>query len=374
MSSKLYILAGGGSGGHLYPGIAVARALQQLRPSVRVLFLCTKRDIDATILDAEGYTYHPQPIRPLPSPKRPWQAMGFYRSWRASMRQCKSLVAQERPVAVLGLGGFASAPALKVAAKQGIPNAMLNPDAVPGKANQYLARFADTIFLQFEATRPFFGEFTTKCRITGCPIRPELVQQDRPAALRELGLDSGKKTLAIMGGSLGGHNVNAAVVRWLTGEQKSLLPADWQIIHLTGVTDEAWVKKEYETVGINAKVLAFTPRMERVLAAADLVIGRAGAVTLAELTAVGVPSILLPYPYHRDRHQEKNAKVLADAGAARIVTDTCNDEKTAVHLITDLSTLLHNDDELSRMKQNARFLGRRDAAQTIAAFLDGHKH
>ncbi len=369
MDAKLYIFAGGGSGGHLYPGIAVARALQQVQPAARMLFLCTERDIDTTILNADGWPYRPQPVCPLPNPKRPWQAIRFYRNWRASVCLCQSLMVGDRPAAVLGLGGFASAPALKVACRQGIPTAMLNPDAVPGKANQFLARYAETIFLQFEATRPFFGKFSSKCQVTGCPIRPEIVQQDRPAALRELGLDSDRKTLAIMGGSLGGHNVNAAVIRWLCGDKRSLLPPDWQVFHLTGVTDEALVRKEYETAGIAAKVMAFTPRMERVLASADLVIGRAGAATLAELTAVGVPSILLPYPYHRDRHQEKNAGVLADAGAARIVADTCNDEKTANLLMTNLSTLLHNDDELNRMKHNARLLGRRDAAQTIAAYL-----
>ena len=352
MSSKLYIFAGGGSGGHLYPGIAVARSLQQTQPDARIVFLCTNRDIDATILNAEGYPYHPQPIRPLPNPKRPWQAIGFYRSWRACIHQCETFMVQDRPAAVLGLGGFASAPALKVAARQGIPTAMLNPDAVPGKANHYLARYADTIFLQFEATQPFFGKFSSKCRITGCPIRSEIVKQERPVALWELNLDPAKKTLAVMGGSLGGHNVNAAVVYSLTSNKPSPLPPNWQVVHLTGLADEAWVKSEYEKSGIAAKVLAFTPKMANVLAAADLLIGRAGAVTVAELMAVGVPSILLPYPYHRDRHQEKNARVLADAGAARIVVDTCNDEKTAEQLITNLSPLLHNDDELIRMKSN----------------------
>ena len=203
--NSFFILAGGGSGGHLYPGLAVAEALRQITPGVEVLFVCTQREIDRVVLGQSDWRYEAQPIVPLPS--RPGEVWRFWQSWRASVRMCERLMRKRRPRAVLGLGGFAAGPAMKVAAKLAVPVGMLNPDAVPGKANKYCKKYADKIFLQWDVTAKYFSGYADKCVVCGCPIRKGFEQRKR---------DENNKTLVVVGGSLGGHNVNTAVVKCLS--------------------------------------------------------------------------------------------------------------------------------------------------------------
>lgn len=371
---RFYILAGGGSGGHLYPGIAVAEALRELRsgaePEVDVLFLCTERQIDQDILENSGWRYEKQPIVPLPrSVGRVWD---FLRRWRASVKLCERLIREKRPMAVLGLGGYASGPAMKVAARMKVPVGMINSDAVPGVANKYCRKFADRIFVQWRESVSLFGKDARKCIVTGCPIRKVFEGQ---AAKNE---DNREKVLLIMGGSQGGRNVNRAVVKCLTeveepGEKncvgQSLIPQGWQITHITGKDDRQQVERQYKGANVAANVIDFTEKLPQLLMGADLVIGRAGASSLAELTATGVASILLPYPYHRDRHQLRNAEILEKSGAAKIVTDHCDEEKTSRELKNVLNELLTDEDCLESMSKAAQKIGKPDAAARVAEEL-----
>ncbi|MCF7956927.1 MAG: UDP-N-acetylglucosamine--N-acetylmuramyl-(pentapeptide) pyrophosphoryl-undecaprenol N-acetylglucosamine transferase [Phycisphaerae bacterium] len=385
---KTYIFAGGGSGGHLYPGLAVADALTELDPEAEIIFACTTRPIDQKILAERGYQTAPQPVVPLPN--RPWKIWSFIRKWKASTQLCRKLIKERNVVAVLGLGGFASAPAMKVAARKraraplGLKRAlspfghpitvgMLNPDAVPGKANKYCAKFADHIFTQWAPTVDYFGKYAPKCVVSGCPIRPGFLPRNDQASpstrtIEKLGLHSNKKTLVIVGGSLGGHNVNTAVVQSLTEGNIDL--SDWQILHITGPNDRRQTADTYAKANLNVTTIDFCHDMEQVLTIATLVIGRAGASTLAELTVVGVPSILLPYPYHKDQHQHKNAKVLTEAGAALVVTDTCDTKKTAKHLTETLTQCL-DDNTLEKMTRAARAIKKNNAARKVALQLTG---
>ncbi|MBN1846474.1 MAG: UDP-N-acetylglucosamine--N-acetylmuramyl-(pentapeptide) pyrophosphoryl-undecaprenol N-acetylglucosamine transferase [Sedimentisphaerales bacterium] len=404
--TNTYILAGGGSGGHLYPGLAVAEALGQLDADATVLFLCTERQIDERILAASRFSFIPQPVVPLP--RRLGQIVRFYSGWRASLSLCRGIMRQERPRAVLGLGGFASGPALKTAWKLRIPTALLNPDAVPGRANRFGRRYAERIFLQWPISRQYFGKDQSKCLVAGCPIRKGFLAADQAAggyykarAKIDLGLDPQMPLLVAMGGSQGGRNLNQALVACLrqgilpignpspavaeTASDTAKTPApapgqaaqgdarpavepdrsDWQVLHLTGMADKNWVQKEYAEAGLGVQVQAFSDQMVSVLAAAELVIGRAGASSLAELTAMGLPSILLPYPYHKDRHQLHNAEVLAGAGAAVIVTDHKNSARTASELARVLGEILPAA-KRAAMAQAARALAAPEAAETVA--------
>jgi len=375
MANHIYILAGGGSGGHLYPGLAVAEALRELNPEAGILFLCTERTIDERILAETGFSFIPQPIVPLP--RKLSQVWNFYSCWRDSIGLCKGVFQREQPRAVLGLGGFASGPALKVAAKMAIPTAMLNPDAVPGIANRYARRHAQKIFLQWETSRQYFEKDQTKCVVTGCPIRKSIIgkaegkrqKAEKKEAKSALGLDESKNLLVVMGGSQGGHNVNRAVVVCLKEKRCAVhtLP-DWQILHLAGKEDRKQVSKEYEQAGMAVTVWAYTEQMDRVLAGAELVIGRAGASTLAELAAAGAPSILLPYPYHKDQHQLRNAEIFVEAGAAKIVRDACNEEKTAQSLAAVLDDSMI-EGELRKMADAASKLAQPEAAKRVAEEL-----
>jgi len=376
--------------GATYPGLAVAQALCQRDEHAQVVFLATERAIDQRILDESGFAYHMQPIRPVP--RRPGAVVDFYRRWRRSIKLCRELIERYRPVALLGLGGYASGPALKVAAQCKLPRAILNPDALPGIANRYCKRHAQQIYVQWDQSVGRFGNDAHKCLVTGCAVRASVLngsaQDDGNGALsseqnlargqarRALQLDADLATLVVVGGSQGGRSLNEAVIAWLTrkqGPERARPDASWQVLHLTGAAEQASVQRAYEQADANVAVMGYCERMDRVYRAADCMISRAGASTLAELTALGVPSVLMPYPYHRDQHQRHNAEVLANAGAAKIVTDCRVGQKTA----DELARLWHDiikggpnpGGSLDAMRHQARTLGRPQAAGEIAAHL-----
>jgi len=352
----------------LYPAIAVVEAMKELEPASEVLFLCTEREIDKEILGKAGLAFEAQPVRPLLI-RQPMSWLGFWRTWQESLRMCGDIMRRRRPVAVLGLGGFGSGPGLKAAAKLGIATAMLNPDAVPGRANRFCRKFAGRIFVQWQESCGHFNK-ADNCIVTGCPIRLSVAKPrvNKEQARERLGLSSGKKVLVIMGGSQGGRNVNRAAVECLTTNKEEFPADEWQVVHITGKGDCQWVEQQYKNAHIEAKVWEFTDDMDMLLAVTDLAIARAGASTLAELTATAVASILLPYPYHRDQHQRHNAEVLAKAGACKIVTDYCDAKRSAEELGHAMRQCMA-DGKLGQMSLAARAIGCPDAARRVAEEL-----
>lgn len=361
--TRTIILAGGGTGGHLYPGIAVAEALRRLDPSIRPLFLCTQRDIDRVILEPTGFDFIPQPIVP------PIRTIGgllkFWKGWRETKDLLRRVLKEHQPSAVLGLGGYAAGVAVKLAALRGIPASVLNPDVIPGKANQYLMRYVQAVFCQFDATAAHVAaEHRVKLRVVGCPIRSDLAHPtvDREQAAARLGIDPRLQTLVITGASLGAQTVNDAAVEALS----DLDIQGWQIVHLSGREHADRVRAGYREIGVPARVIDFTPAMSDVWSAADLAVARAGASTCAEVTACAVPCILMPYPYHKDMHQRANAKVLSDAGAAVLLNDLKDRKKNAINLRPLLQSLLRDSNKRQQMRAAARTLARPDAADAIA--------
>jgi len=365
MPDRTIIFAGGGTGGHLYPGISVAESLARMQPGTKCLFLCTQREIDRVILEPAGLPFVPQPIVP------PRRSIGgllqFWRSWRETRDLVKKVLREHRPAAVLGLGGYAAGVAVKVAAIRGIPTAILNPDVIPGRANQYLMRYSRAVCCQFAATEQHVpAEHRAKLRITGCPIRRQIRSlPPRSEAMSRLGLDPALLTLLITGASLGAQTVNEAMLAALGGIKLQ----GWQVLHLSGREHAPAVREGYRALGINARVVDFTSEMADVWAVADLAVCRAGASTCAELAACAVPSILMPYPYHKDMHQRANAKVLVDGGAAVLVDDQKDARRNAQMLIPHLEQLLYSADRRAAMSAAARSLGRPDAADAVAKVL-----
>jgi UDP-N-acetylglucosamine--N-acetylmuramyl-(pentapeptide) pyrophosphoryl-undecaprenol N-acetylglucosamine transferase len=358
-----FVLAGGGTGGHLYPGLAVAEAMRKINESFDITVFGTPRPIDQKLTKPRGFELVKQPVRAWTS--RPWQWPGFLFAWRKSGRAARKRFVERRPTAVLGLGGYAAGPAVIAAAKLGIPTALFNPDAVPGRANRYLAPRVDRVFVQWEATMEHFPR-VRGIQCTGCPIRPQFVTTTREQGIERLKLSPKKKTLLITGASQGAHSINLAVMKLVDLLQTF---TDWQIVHLTGAADLEMCKTIYKSNGVPAQVIPFTEEMPACMAAADLVISRAGASTLAEITAVGVASILYPYPFDRKQHQRENAKVLADTAAAIMLDDRNDAKKNADRLREDLPFLLKSDLRRKEMAQAARALGRTDADRQMAESL-----
>ena len=368
MSGPVYIFAGGGTGGHLYPGIAVAEELMRIRPDAKVVFSCSSRQIDRRILDALPYAVVPQPIRPLPQSLA--QGPSFLVAWWRSGTLARDMIRDLNPAAALGLGGFAAAPVVTQARKVRLRTAMLNPDAVPGKANRHLAGSAEVIFTQFESTRSHFSAGAQgKVRCVGCPVRKSLLAGDLRDAIRHFGLEQGLKTLLVLGGSLGAESINEAFVA-LAGDLGGFSDT-WQVLHVTGPRKAGLDEKARATGGLAVRSLSYCHRMDLAYAAADLAVCRSGAVTVAELAATGTPAVLVPYPYHADQHQRLNAGGLAEAGAARVCLDARNAQENARTLREVLIPILRDPSVLQAMRQAAAGLGKPCGAQVVAEWLAG---
>lgn len=362
---KTILFAGGGTGGHLYPGIAVAEALRESNSNVKPVFLCTQRKIDRTILEPTGFEFIPQPI--VPPVTTITGLLKFWKSWRETKDLVRRTIRERNPVAVLGLGGYAAGVGVKIAALKKIPTAIVNPDVVPGKANKYLMQYASAVCCQFSETAEHVTlQQRAKLKVTGCPIRADITRlPTRDDAAKRLGLDPTLHTLLITGASLGAQTINEAAVTLLPQIELN----GWQILHLSGKDHAASVRAAYREKSLPALVIDFTPAMADVWAASDLAISRSGASSCAELTATGVPSILMPYPYHKDLHQRANAQVLSDAGAAVLVDDEKDRKKNADKLQPLLESLLHDSSKRTTMATAARQIGRPDAARAVADVL-----
>ena len=356
------VLAGGGTGGHLYPGIAVAEALRGAAPHVKPLFLCTTREIDRVILEPTGFVFLPQPI--VPWKKSIGGTLRFAKSFGETWDLVRKVLKERKPAAVLGLGGYAAGLAVKLAARRGVPTALLNPDVIPGEANRLLMKQALAVCCQFDQTAEYVDASQRhKLKVTGCPIRSDIRNGSaRPQAAARLGLDPMLNTLVITGASLGAQTINEAVLTMLGG----LTLRGWQILHLSGRDHAGDVRAGYRELSVPAVVIDFTPAMADVWSVADLAISRSGASSCAELTACAVPSILLPYPFHKDLHQRANAAVLADAGAAILLEDQKDRRKNAARLRPAVESLLYDADKRKAMSDAAGRLGKPNAAENVA--------
>jgi UDP-N-acetylglucosamine--N-acetylmuramyl-(pentapeptide) pyrophosphoryl-undecaprenol N-acetylglucosamine transferase len=363
--SARIVFAGGGTGGHLYPSLAVAAAMRDLLPHARFTFYATNRKVDQDILSAAGETLQPQAVAPLTL--KPWRWPGFWSAWRKSMKACGIDFKSDRPDLVVGSGAFASAPAICTAARMGIPTVLLNPDVIPGRANRMLAKRVDCVLAQFESTREHLPD-DVRVEVVGCPVRQGFGTNvaDRRSIYSRHGLDEQRNTLLVTGASLAARSINDAMCR--------LAPdlgahGNWQVVHLTGHDDLEKVQATYAAHRVRAVCLSYTEAMSDFMAIADLVISRAGASTLAELRAVGAPAIFLPYPHHRDQHQTVNAMELVKLGAGRICEESPDPLKTAARLRGLLLELISNDRALGAFKAAAQKHQITDSAQRACKIM-----
>jgi len=270
---------------------------------------------------------------------------------------------------VVGVGGYVSAPVCLAAHRCRVPIALLNVDIVPGRANRIIARWADEVFIQFEETKRYFANKKVKVSVTGCPLRSGFRNPDPYQAIEQLNLDKDKKVLLVTGASSGSQSINKTVCSLLA--KLDGLADNWQIVHLTGSDNEEDVKSRYSNARITHKVLGYFDDMPNLLAAADLVVGRSGAVSVAEYAAAGVPSVCMPYPHHKDRQQYLNAGKLVEVGAAIIVDDLPDEEDRAQWLWEELEVLMKDEAKRQEMSDACRTVARPRADAQIAERLLG---
>jgi len=369
------VLAGGGTAGHLFPGLAVAGQLAlrggQLagrtdRTSIdqpRITFLGTGKAFEVRFVEKAGFHYVALASAPLARGVR--GILRFLGENLSGYRAARRFLRRERVSVVVGLGGYASVPASRAAAALDIPLVLLEQNAYPGKATRYLARHASVICVAFEEAQTHLHDFGP-VRVTGNPIRPGFRPRRHPRTPRSADA-AWQRRLVILGGSGGAHSINEFVPKALYKLQGEL--AGWQIVHQTGPRETAATAELYQKLSLKATVVPFVQNLPAVLRHADLAICRAGGTTLAELCATGVPAVLLPYPHAADDHQRANADVFAAAGAARIVDEREIFTRLDDALVAALDDLLAHGTIRDEMSTSMLKLSRPDAAWQVATMV-----
>ena len=349
------VIAGGGTGGHLFPGLAVARALKARRPDAQISFAGTAAGIEARVIPKTEFGLDLIRSAGLKGKSVAARArgaalvpLGGVDAWR--------LISRRRPDVVIGVGGYSSGPVVAIAALRGIPTMVLEQNAVPGLTNRLLARFVRRAAVTYDASLKYFGE---KAFVSGNPVRHEFLEVEHDPS-RDAAINASRVRVLVFGGSQGAHAINMAMV-----EAAPRLAAAGETVDLvcqTGARDFDVVRAAFERHGVQGRVERFIDAMDREMKTAGLVVSRAGATTLAEVTAAGRPAILIPLPTATDDHQRHNARALETVGAAELMEQS---ELTGEKLADRILALARDRDRRRRMSAAARTLAKPRAAEDI---------
>jgi len=348
------IIAGGGTGGHLFPGIAVAREIQRRYPRAEILFVGAEQGIEARLVPKEGFPLRTLPIGGL-------KGMGLQRkaknavSMMGAVFKARSILTEFKPDVVIGVGGYASFPMLAAAIMGGFPRVIMEQNAIPGLANRVLGKRVDFAAITDPRTRDFFGD---RGVVTGNPVRPAFKSIAPKAHVAPY-------TILVFGGSQGAQAINKAILEALAF--LSDLKNDLRFVHQTGERQIEEVRRAYESRGFQADVRAFFNDFHEQYAAADLIVSRSGATTVAELKAAGRAAILIPFPFAADDHQTKNARAMAEEKAAVLIETA---ELSGQRLADEIRGLISRPDRLKEIEDNARRIAIPDAEQRIVNLIE----
>lgn len=343
------ILAGGGTGGHVIPAIAIAQELQKLY-GAESLFIGTERGLEKRLVPAAGFPLQFVKVGALNRVSLSTRLKTLFDLPRAVFAAGRMLD-EFQPDVVIGVGGYASGPGMLSAIRKRIPTLAFEPNLVPGFANRMVARFVSAAAVHFEQTAQYFRN----AHVTGVPVRPAFFQIARKPYVQS------SPTLLVFGGSQGARAINQAMLRAVHDLLKRA--PGLHIIHQTGERDYNQVRDGYAQAGVAAEVEKFIDDMPAFFARADLVLCRSGASTVAEIAAAGKPAVFVPFPLAADDHQRRNAEAMEQAGAAVVLEETKLDE---VWLVDTLSVLLEDPGRLARMSEAARAMAHPNAAREIA--------
>lgn len=365
---RAFLFAGGGTGGHIYPALAIIEQLRFLDPSSTIALLCSDRAIDAKVLSPTGVEHASLPAKPFSV--RPKGFARFIANWGPSLRQTRQKLSQLKrdhdAVVLVAMGGFVAAPAARAARCEQVPVLLVNLDAVPGKANELIAKNAARVVTSaqvqghegWERVRPI--------------VRAQTLERRDPAASRQaFGLDPDTPTLLVTGGSQGAGSINDFIAAFAKNNPGAL--DNWQVIHQVGVqisdTRMSEIAQIYADSGASAWVDRYITDMGAAYGAADLGLGRCGAGSVAEAWGASLPSVFMPYPHHKDQHQLRNAQVLVDAGAAVIFADHVDAQKNHAAHHETLRALLGDPRRREKMRQAQEKLGPPDGAARVGELL-----
>ncbi len=351
------IIAGGGTGGHLFPGLSIADEFKKRDPSTEVIFVGTEYGIEAKVVPRGGY-----PIMFIKAEKliggSIFKKISAIIKTLFSIIDSYKIIKRVNPDIAIGVGGYASGAFMLTAAFFAIPTMILEQNSIPGLTNKILSRFVNTVCITYQESISYFPK--AKTFFTGNPIRSQILKGDIEVAYKLFSLEKGLFTIFAFGGSGGSRSINFALVDALNYLYD--IKDKIQILHQTGQKDYETIRDAYRKASFKGTVTPFIFQMGEAYAVADLVISRAGATTLAELTALGKPSILIPYPYAAGKHQEFNARKLAEIGAARMILDNELKGESLAHHIRELYM---NESIRKEMQKNSKAIGRPEASERV---------
>ena len=348
------LIAGGGTGGHLYPGVALAEELTTRQKGNEVLFVGTERGIEARVVPELGYQLAKIDVLGL-------KRQGLFGLIRGLVRlpgayfQARRVLKSFNPDVAVGVGGYASGPMIFAAWLGGVPTVILEQNTVPGFTNKILSKFVNAVFITFESSAVYFP--AKKVQALGNPIRRRLLENFLRSMVPSV---EGRFNILVLGGSQGAHALNLRMVE--AAGHLGELDEKLRVIHQTGQADADLVTRGYEEVGFDAEVRPFIDDMSDAYRRADLVVARAGATTIAEIQVAKKASILIPYPYAADNHQELNAQAMVDAGASTMLVERDLD---GPRLAQEIRTLYDDRERVAEMERAASRVGRPEAAREI---------
>ena len=349
-ASLRVLFAGGGTGGHLFPGIAVAHELLHRQPAAQVLFAGAGRELESRVLAREGFPLERVRVVGLVG-RSPWAVVKGLAALPAGFFDATRLLRRHRPDLVVGLGGYSSGPVVLVAAATGVPTLLLEQNAVPGITNRLLSRVVRAAAVSFEDTLPYFG---TRGFHSGNPVRRGFFDARPPAPAPT------EPRILVLGGSQGAHTINVAMIGAARVLAASPIPP--HVTHQSGQVDLEMVREAYRAAAVSAHVEPFLDKMDAEMSDADLVVCRAGATTLAELAAAGRPAILVPFPFASNDHQRLNAAAVEKVSAAEVIDPS---ELTPALLAKRLGALIADDARRKAMAGASRSRAKPDAARLI---------
>ncbi|WP_418790565.1 undecaprenyldiphospho-muramoylpentapeptide beta-N-acetylglucosaminyltransferase [Phosphitispora sp. TUW77] len=361
------VLSGGGTGGHIYPALAIARGLMEINPAAEILFLGTAKGLEADIVPREGFDFEVITAEALRR-KVSWRIFKTFFSAVKGFFDAYRILKRFQPNVVVGTGGYVCAPVISAAVLLKIPTLIHEQNAYPGITNKLLSSLVTIVAATFPESRKYFS-CKADIKVTGLPVRPEIIIAQREAGIKALGLDGERFTVLILGGSRGARSINKAaldVAVQVLGKQ------DIQLVLVTGQTGYDEILGDFRDRGIdlagcgNVTVTPYLYNIDEALAAADLVICRAGAASIAEITVRGLPAVLIPYPYASGNHQEFNAEALVRNGAAVMIPDSNLAGKVLWDIIYNLISERH---VLAEMAKKSRSLGKPGALKHIVQII-----
>ncbi|WP_196594408.1 undecaprenyldiphospho-muramoylpentapeptide beta-N-acetylglucosaminyltransferase [Pectinatus sottacetonis] len=361
-----FIFSGGGTGGHIYPAITLIETIREKYPEAQILYVGTKKGLEADIVPKAGFSFKTIDIEGFERRFTLRNVVVLGKAFKGLIKAYK-ILKNFSPDAVIGTGGYVSGPILLMAALMKIPTLIQDQNAIPGITNKILSKFVTQIACGYQSACKHFPQ--EKTFLTGNPIRRNVMLCKRDQAIDELKLAANKKTILVTGGSRGARKINKAMLELYHHFADS---DDIQILHITGKLEYERVMADLRIRHIDSKkaknifIKPYLYDMPQALAAADIIISRAGAIGLAEITARGIPSILIPYPYAAENHQEYNAKALVEAGAAVMIL---NKDLTGSKLIHVLDELLASEEKMADMRCKSKKMGYPNAAGDIAKMI-----